>query len=157
LFIRFSIKPIGIAMDNIQKSIAAVLGVAAFVTLLIPSADGTSSNAAPQVPPPAATVEAKVPPPSNPQPADSDNGNANDDNASQDDGSDGEADEYAEFGQPMNDAAPLGSGSDQSGGYPKEAPGSGYTGFGAQAIAGSATPSPNAPTTPQRTGPPVAD
>lgn len=91
-------------MDNIQKSIIAVLAIAAFATLIVPS--GTSFQPKqPEVAPVADAPDiAPVAPPPSTEPEE-----ASDEYAS-DDGDLGGPDEYESFGQPMNDARPLGSG-----------------------------------------------
>ena len=92
-------------MDNIQKSVIAVLCVAAFAALIIPS--GNSFDSKPTVAP--------VEPAIAPQPdivaveTPSEEGDEDSDEyASEDEGVE-EQDEFATFGQPMNDAMPLGS------------------------------------------------
>lgn len=101
-------------MDNIQKSIIAVLGFAGFVALVLPESvpfssshdeavDNTTSNES--VPAPGSE---DVPPPAP--------------NAEQVEGgeadlveSDDEPDEFDSFGNPMDDAEPLGSSGDDYG------------------------------------------
>ncbi|MEQ1551546.1 hypothetical protein [Sphingorhabdus sp.] len=92
-------------MDNIQKSVVAVLCVAAFAALIIPSAssfktDQASAPAAPEsAPKPVNAQETAVAP------------EEGDEFALQDETDEG-PDEFETFGQPMNDAQPLGVGSD---------------------------------------------
>lgn len=101
-------------MDNIQKSILAVLGIAAFATLIVP--DGDSFNPDKRNKP--ARVAKDAPPKPKPDPAPLPDGSEDDGEfASQDDGE--QDDELAAFGQPMNDARPFG---DEDGGYPTAPP-----------------------------------
>jgi hypothetical protein len=90
-------------VDNIQKSVVAVLCVAAFAALIIPS--GISFNADKQVAPEATVV---VPQTQAVQAPVETSEEASDEYASQDDAVEG-PDEYETFGQPMNDALPLGA------------------------------------------------
>lgn len=94
-------------MDNIQKSVVAVLCVAAFAAFIIPSESSfkTDQASAPEAPESAPkTVSAR-------ETADApeDSGEA----ASENETDEG-PDEFETFGQPMNDAKPLGVGSDSS-------------------------------------------
>jgi hypothetical protein len=93
----------GIIVDNIQKSILAVLGVAAFLTLVIPTGDDAV------VKPPKPAEQAPSPPP--PAPASQPQNDVDPDGeyASQEENA-AEPDEYANFGQPMMDASPVDNG-----------------------------------------------
>lgn len=94
-------------MDNILKYILAVLGVAGLVALVVPEKSHEPAKAAltPIAPTPIKPVSGPIPP------APSDDGSSDDDSAMDD-----WDEEYQNFGQPMNDAQPLGSGgmSDES-------------------------------------------
>ena len=88
-------------MDNIQKSIVAVLGFAGFVALIIPDGDSFApppqQQAQPQIQP------NEAPPPALEQPIDG-NETPNDEFASPD-GEIEATDDLATFGQPMIDAS----------------------------------------------------
>lgn len=90
-------------MDNIQKSIVAVLCVAAFAALIVPSGTSFETNkpVAPEPPVAAPQAEAAQDPVETPE-------EASDEYASQDEAAEG-PDEFETFGQPMNDALPLGA------------------------------------------------
>ncbi len=90
-------------MDNIQKSIVAVLCVAAFAALIVPSGTDfeTTKPVAPEGPVVAPQPQAAQAPTETPE-------EASDEYASQDDATEG-PDEFETFGQPMNDALPLGA------------------------------------------------
>ena len=92
-------------MDNIQKSIFAVLGLSAFVTMIIPTGDSFSPTPQQTTPQIEAVSPASAPPPSDPDVV------VSDEYASQD-GEVEAPDEFESFGQPMNDARPLGMSSD---------------------------------------------
>jgi len=87
-------------MDNILKYILAVLGVAALVALLVPEKFHQSKEPAltPIAPAPIKPVSEPIPPASADQQDSSDDGSADDWD-----------EEYQNFGQPMNDAQPLGA------------------------------------------------
>jgi hypothetical protein len=90
-------------VDNIQKSIVAVLCVAAFAALIVPSGTDfeTTKPVAPEGPVVAPQPQAAQAPTETPE-------EASDEYASQDDATEG-PDEFETFGQPMNDALPLGA------------------------------------------------
>ena len=94
-------------MDNIQKSVITVLGIACLIALLIPS--GNKSKLANQEPTSVEASQAKVAPPA-PMPS---NPEGENEEGEQDDLA-SLPDEYATFGQPMNDAMPLGQGNNQN-------------------------------------------
>lgn len=89
-------------MDNILKYILAVLGVAALVALVVPDKSATPAKPAltPIAPAPIKPVSGPIPP------ASTDEGDSGDDGSMED-----WDEEYQNFGQPMNDAQPLGAGS----------------------------------------------
>ena len=94
-------------MDNIQKSVVAVLCVAAFAAFIIPSessfkTDQASSPEAPETGPKPVNAQETADAPED-----------SDEVAAQDEADEG-PDEFETFGQPMNDAKPLGVGSDSS-------------------------------------------
>ncbi len=91
-----------IIVDNIQKSIAAVLGIAALLVLIIPGGD-------PVVEQPKPAEQAPAPPPPPPPAQPEDDVDPSGEYASQD-GEMAEPDEYASFGQPMMDASPVNPG-----------------------------------------------
>lgn len=87
-------------MDNILKYLLGVLGIAALIALAIP--DSTSDQEiTPVVPAPVTVKPAKAP-----TPFESSNANQP---SNKDEGSDDWDEEYENFGQPMNDAVPLGT------------------------------------------------
>jgi hypothetical protein len=91
-------------VDNIQKSILTVLGIAGFVALVIP--DGEDMGVKPAPP-----VAVAPPPPPAPTPL------ANPDDELPDDSGDLYNDEeFANFGQPMADAQPVDYNSSEGGG-----------------------------------------
>jgi hypothetical protein len=91
-------------VDNIQKSILAVLGIAAFATLIVPGSDDAVTESPKPVEP--AKVDSP-PPPVTPAPATEPDPDG--EYASQE-GDLAEPDEYASFGQPMMDASPMDQG-----------------------------------------------
>jgi hypothetical protein len=96
-------------VDNIQKSILAVLGIAAFATLIVPGSDDSVIES----PKPAKSAKVDVPPPpAAPAPEPDPDGEY----ASQD-GEVEQPDEYASFGQPMMDASPIDQGPVGQGDY----------------------------------------
>lgn len=95
----------GAVVDNIQKSIFAVLGVSAFATLIIPSGDSFAPPK--EAVNPAQSESAEILAPAADSPSPDEAGEAPDEFASQD-GELEAPDEVANFGQPMMDATPLG-------------------------------------------------
>jgi hypothetical protein len=93
-------------VDNIQKSILGVLGIAAILTMMVPDGSNLASSpaAAPAPPPSVGTPASAVPTPQ--QPAE---GAEEPNNEFAMEGTElEEGDELANFGQPMNDARPFG-------------------------------------------------
>ena len=91
----------GVVVDNIQKSIFAVLGFAGFVALIIPDGDSFAPPPQQQLQPQIQPTE--TPPPALEQPAE-ESETPNDEFASQD-GELEAPDDLATFGQPMIDAS----------------------------------------------------
>ncbi len=91
-------------MDNIQKSIVAVLGIAAFVTVIIPDMGGTNTKAVQPVP---ASQPNAMPPPRPSRPSQNDSMMASEN-----------PEEYSSFGQPMSNAEPMEMGTSGGWGQP---------------------------------------